>query len=165
MRIASCSALVLGLLVPVASVSAQVSAYSWTFKGNPGGSGQVLGETLHIVGADDGSTAQSGYVSWLETTTSMPIHVTATCLYTNTDDGEHDAPVWLIDGVFTKPDTGGFWGSGSYALSFDVLPGQSFGFGIWTADALLGAGSAEILDFTATPYTWFDWGGALDPQP
>jgi FG-GAP repeat len=153
------------LLVPTAALSAQVSAYTWTFKGNPGGSGQVVGDTLHLVGANDGSTAQYGHVSWLEASTSIPIHVTATCQYINTDDCENDAPVWLIDGAFTKPDTGGCWGTNNYAFSFDVLPGHSFGFGIWTSDAILGAGSADIVNFTATPYTWFDWAGGIDPQP
>jgi hypothetical protein len=163
MRHLTAATVVAALLAPTAST--QVSAYTWTFKGNPGGSGTVLPDSLLVVGPDDGSVAQFGNVSWLEASTPVPLHVTVTCEYTNNDDGENDAPVWVLDGVYHKPDTGGFWGTGEFDFSFDVLPGHSFGFGIWTSDAILGAGIGHFVDFVATPYTWYDWGGGIDPQP
>lgn len=152
------------LLAAAAPLGAQVSDFTWIFQGNPGGSGQVVGETLVVVGADDGQTSL-GNVSWMQTTAPAPLHVTVMCSYVNNDDGEHDAPAYVVDGVATTPDTGGFWGTGDYFMSFDVQAGHTFGFGIWTADAIAGEGVGTFHDLVVTASTWDDVGGGIDPRP
>jgi hypothetical protein len=45
-----------------------------------------------------------------------------------------------------------------------VLPGDTFGFGVWSADAAKGSGDADFHSFVFTPVTWTDAGHALDPR-
>jgi hypothetical protein len=169
MRFSSLATALLLSLTPLTGLSAQISAYDWTFKGNPGGSGQVFADSLLVVGADNGDT-QSGHVSWLETSTPVQLHVKVTCQYSTTDTGEWDAPVWVLDGVehLAPPDPAGSFGyypTGFYFLEFDVPAGHTFGLGIMTEDAIEGPGIGSFKDFVATPVTWTGFGGGIDPRP
>src|SRR5262245_11329426 len=85
--------LLVSSLALAAPVGAQVSNYEWTFVGALG-SGQVVDETLHVVGPDGGFAPTQA--CWMETTTPVPIDVVMKCNYTSVDQPEYDAPVAVV---------------------------------------------------------------------
>ena len=163
-RPALCVSLVsLALAVPA---SAQVSAYDWTvhyvkFQGQA----QQLGDVLHFYGPNNHDELEAPDVAiWAEAVAPVAGQVSVAVDFQNLDWApQYDAPVAFVDGVMQFP-AGGSYPTGSYGFSFEVEAGQSFGFGVWSADADQGPGIADFHDLVFAPTTWHDAGGAIDPR-
>ncbi|HZM00879.1 MAG TPA: FG-GAP-like repeat-containing protein [Planctomycetota bacterium] len=147
---------------------AQVSDFDWAFEYTPfnGWAEQEL-ETFHIQGPDNSDSADPPHVAWVSTVAPVAGHVSVTADFVNNDyEFIWDAPVFVVNGElrFYYPWVWGYYPTGQYQLEADVLPGDTFGFGVWSADAAKGSGDADFHSFVFTPVTWTDAGHALDPR-
>lgn len=154
----------LALFVP--GSRAQVADFDWTFEYTPfNGWADQQGDSFHVVGPNNGDSAEPPHLAWVSTIAPVDGHVTVRADFQNFDSEWYfDAPIWVIDGTVHFPGVSGDFPPGSYEFAFDVEAGQVFGFGIWSADAALGAGVADFELFSFTPETWIDAGQALDPR-
>jgi len=155
----------LALATPAA---AQVSFFNWTLEGSTAGSGEVVGETLHVVGPDFPAFCP-GDSTWLETVAPVDGIVTVSAIFDNQDMGgcHYDAPVWVInDVVFQVWPGDDCWLDGTYEIVFAVEAGDRFGLGVWALDCDFGPGVADFVgfDFSAVTSGWRDLGFALDPR-
>src|SRR5262245_7164234 len=157
--------LLVALLAP--AVPGQFDQYTWTLKGNPTGSGFVTPDLLHVTGPDGGGCDVNSS-TWMETTLPYPAHVSVVCEFKTLDApcDVFDAPTFVIDGV---PDVfsgvwPSFWCDGTYFFEFEVMPGQPFGFGIWSLDCSFGAGLGDFHDLVVVSHEWKAVGSSLDPQ-
>ena len=79
---------------------------------------------------------------------SLPSFVSFNWKYGSYDSPEFDFFGVVINNVQTiLADTSGQFGS----YTFQVNPGDEFGFGVWSADSAYGAGYVEISNFNVTP--------------
>jgi hypothetical protein len=79
---------------------------------------------------------------------SLPSFVSFNWNYGSYDSPEFDFFGVVINNVQTiLADTSGQFGS----YTFQVNPGDEFGFGVWSADSSYGAGYVEISNFNVTP--------------
>ena len=159
----------LWLLLSVATPArAQVSLFSWNLSGNASGSGQVVGETLTVVGPDEGGVSCSdGNVTFWRATAPHDGTIVVQVDFVNGDHGgcHYDAPVGIAGGeLFKAPTSSSCWGSGSYQIEFAVQAGAPFGLGVWAADCAEGPGFATFHDLQYLTGGFLDLGQALDPR-
>ena len=151
-----------------APARAQVSDFDWAFEYTlfNGWAEQEL-ETFHVHGPNNHDSADPPHVAWVSTVAPVAAHVSVTADFVNNDwDWHYDAPVFVLNGELQFPFPAPFslYPTGQYQFEVDVAPGDTFGFGVWSADAAEGAGEADFHDFVFAPVTWHDVGHALDPR-
>ncbi|HTE05808.1 MAG TPA: integrin alpha, partial [Planctomycetota bacterium] len=168
MNVRLCTIVAAGLVLVAAPAGrAQISAFDWAFEYTPfQGQAALQLDTVHISGPNNHDELLAPDVSaWVSTTAAVDAHVSVTAEFVNHDfELLFDAPVAFVGGQIHFPATGGSYPTGTYVLEFDVAAGQTFGFGVWSADASSGPGVADFHDLLFTPDTWLDVGQALDPR-
>ncbi len=154
-----------------AAASADFSSASWTLSENSispagaefsvgqvlsvggsdsvGGSGSLSSSTMTLVGGD-GFTAG---VTWYSAVASAAGTISVDWAYTNApggDIGGWDGAGWVLNGSFTVlAINAGSPASGT--LTFSVNAGDTFGFGMATADGAFGSGTATFTNFVPAP--------------
>jgi len=156
------------LLALAAPAAAQLSDFTWTLGGDPGGSGTVDATSMHIVGPDDGTVdGEPPGVTHFTTVAALAGTVSCTYAFDNQDIGfsfwHFEHPVYMLDGVKVPIGDPSTSFDEIFEVSFHVEAGQSFGFGIHSVDCLYGPGVADITDFVFAkdPGTWTDLGHSL----
>ncbi|HZM00715.1 MAG TPA: hypothetical protein VFD43_10730 [Planctomycetota bacterium] len=147
------------------SAPAQFGAYTWHLSGDPSGSGTVTEDQMHVVGpADEACTTQELY-AFLSTTTAQSGTVSAHYFFDNQDGGFGwylvEDPAYVVDGVQHLVGPGDIFYTWEGDVSFHVEAGQSFGFGVVSADCYFGPGVLDVTAFVFTPDAWQDLGQGL----
>ncbi len=151
-------ALLAGFAAPAAR--AQFGGVDWTLVGNPGGSGSILANSLHVVGPDNVS-CELGNTTQFETIIPAAGTISVDVDFVNLDSwvvqghAIFDSPAALVDGVLTQPPAWDCcpngWPTAAYHLEVTVLPGQVLGLGVWSADCIEGPGVADFTNLVFVP--------------
>lgn len=155
------------LLAPAAAQSAplQIDDFTWTFSGDPSGSGTVGPETLHIVGPSFDQCTTGDLFAWLTTTAPSAGTVSAHLFFENDDGGfgwwEAEDPVFVINGEMTLVGPGDIYSTWEGDVSFPVKAGDVFGFGETSIDCMFGPGVLDVSGFSFVADTWQDLGQGL----
>lgn len=156
------------LLALVPAAKTQFSAFEWSLLGSNSPNhvphAVVDGESVRIDGLIDWYCWWP--TAWVQAVAPVDGRVTFTAQFTNNNPSPNsEAPVAFLDGAFFTP-PGTAFPSGDYPFAFDVLEGQSFGFGVRSGEECNGPpGSALVQDLLFAPRTWFEVPGAIDPRP
>jgi hypothetical protein len=154
-------------VAPAAAQSAplQLDDFTWTFSGDPSGSGTVGADTLHIVGPAFDQCTTGDLFAWLTTTAPSAGKVSAHYFFDNQDLGfgwwVAEDPVFVVNGVMTVVGPGDIYSTWEGDISFEVEAGDSFGFGETSIDCMFGPGVLDVSAFSFTTTTWKDLGQGL----
>ena len=153
-----------------ASASADFIPANWTLSQNSlDGYGPIsVGQTV-TVGGSDGSVGGSGILSsssvglfggnsfvrgitWYSTVASSTGTISVDYAFGNPsrDIYDFDGAGWVLNGVFTAVVTNDN-GPRTGTITFSVNAGETFGFGVFTADGEYGAGEALFTNFVPAP--------------
>lgn len=158
-----------------ASASADFIPANWTLSQNslsgdwyPGYPTISVGQTV-TVGGSDGSVGGSGILSsssmelfggnsyvrgitWYSTVALSTGTISVDYAFGNPsgDNWDWDGAGWVLNGVFTAVVTNEN-GPRTGTITFSVNAGETFGFGVFTADGLDGAGAATFTNFVPAP--------------
>ncbi|MGQ0553760.1 MAG: hypothetical protein ACT4PU_11150 [Planctomycetota bacterium] len=160
------AALTLGqVLLLAAEPRGQLSEFSWSYSGDPSGFGAALPTALLIVGpANDACTTPDTF-AFLSTTATESGTVTAYFSFENNDGGfgwwTVEDPGYIVNGVKTTVGPGDIFDTWAGEVSFAVEAGDSFGFGVISADCSFGPGVLTVTDFLFLPDAWQNLGHGL----
>lgn len=148
-----------------ATVSAQFGDFTWSFAGDPSGSMEVDDEQMHIVGPAWGACTTPDTFAHATATASQSGTVSAHFFFDNQDGGfgwwTVEDPVYVVDGAMHVVGPGDIFSTWEGDVSFHVDAGESFGFGVLSADCDFGPGVLDVTGFTFTPDVWQDLGHGL----
>lgn len=133
---------VAGLAITAGASAGSGAGWTWTLNDTAGGSGVNTGSGLTIVGGDAGA---AGFTVF-QTVAMFDQAIDFTALYTSPDSGDFDQAFYFVGDpnngtTFAQNDTNN---GVSQNLSFNVLAGQTFGFGVLTLDGAFGAGTLNV---------------------
>jgi hypothetical protein len=166
-----CSALALLAASTLSAAAAQAEAplqlddFSWTFSGDPSGSGTVGSDTLHIVGPAFDLCTTTQMFAWLTTTAPAAGTVSTHYFFDNQDGGfgwwAVEDPVFIVNGLMTYVGPGDFDSTWEGDVSFHVKAGDTFGFGVATIDCMFGPGVLDVSEFSFVADAWQNLGHGL----
>jgi len=147
MKKASALIAVAGLAGAASANGLEVGDFSWTLDNGIGGTGSVnnAGNSLSITGPDQ----SFGGTTSLTTTAPTDGTVSATAVYTSVDSGFFDLGQYLVNGAPVTFASNSF--QGTFAVTFNVSAGDSFGFAVFSEDGIFGPGNLNVSDFRFVP--------------
>jgi hypothetical protein len=112
-----------------------------------GGSGILSSSSMELFG---GNSFARG-ITWYSTVALSTGTISVDYAFRNpSDTSDYDAAGWVLNGVFTTVVTNGN-GPRTGTITFSVNAGETFGFGVFTADGMEGAGTATFTNFVPAP--------------
>jgi hypothetical protein len=116
--------------------------------GSVGGSGILSSSSMELFGGNSGVRG----ITWYSTVASSAGTISVGYAFGNPsgDFGDFDGAGWVLNGVFTAVVTNDN-GPRTGTITFSVNAGETFGFGVFTADGRSGAGAATFTNFVPAP--------------
>ena len=114
--------------------------------GSVGGSGILSSSSMELFG---GNSLVRG-ITWYSTVALSTGTISVDYAYSSGDAYDYDAAGWVLNGVFTAVVTNDN-GPRTGTITFSVNAGETFGFGVFTADGMEGAGTATFTNFVPAP--------------
>jgi hypothetical protein len=145
--------------------AAQFTQFSWTFAGDPSGSGDYTETTMHIVGPAFDACTTTDTTASLNTTAPVSGTVSVHYSFENQDGGfgwwlvEH--PMYVLNGTQVVVGPLEIFDTWEGDVSFHVMQGDSFGLGVQSTDCSFGPGVLDATGFNFVPDAWVDLGYAL----
>jgi hypothetical protein len=116
--------------------------------GSVGGSGILSSSSMELFG---GNSSVRG-ITWYSTVALSTGTISVDYAFGNPsgDNWDWDGAGWVLNGVFTAVVTNE-GGPRTGTITFSVNAGETFGFGVFTADGTNGAGTATFTNFVPAP--------------
>ena len=116
--------------------------------GSVGGSGILSSSSMELFG---GNSAVRG-ITWYSAVASSAGTISVDYTFGNPsgDNYDFDGAGWVLNGAFTAVVTNE-GGPRTGTITFSVNAGETFGFGVFTADGGAGAGAATFTNFVPAP--------------
>jgi hypothetical protein len=115
--------------------------------GSVGGSGILSSSDMQLFGGDSGVRG----ITWYSAVASSAGTISVDYAFGNPSDNyDFDGAGWVLNGAFTAVVTNE-GGPRTGTITFSVNAGETFGFGVFTADGGAGAGAATFTNFVPAP--------------
>jgi hypothetical protein len=116
--------------------------------GSVGGSGILSSSSMELFG---GNSSVRG-ITWYSTVASSTGTISVDYAFGNPygDNLDWDGAGWVLNGVFTAVVTNDI-GPRTGTITFSVNAGETFGFGVFTAEGGAGSGAAIFTNFVPAP--------------
>jgi hypothetical protein len=112
-----------------------------------GGGGILSSSSMQLFGGNESVRS----IIWYSTVASSSGTISVDYAFGNPfDTNDFDGAGWVLNGVFTAVVTNDN-GPRTGTITFSVNAGETFGFGVFTADGYAGAGTATFTNFVPAP--------------